>query len=51
MGRWMDARVYMNVRNFVCIMNICVCGCMCVNMREYVHYLCTYEFMYVFIYV
>jgi hypothetical protein len=30
MDRWMDARIY--VRNFVCIINACVCVAVCVYM-------------------
>ena len=33
MYRWMDARIY--VRNVVCIMNVRVCGGMCVYMRGF----------------
>jgi hypothetical protein len=30
MDRWMDARLH--VRNVLCIMNVCLCGSMCVYM-------------------
>jgi len=33
MDRWMDARIY--VRNVLSIMNVCVCGGMCVYMQGF----------------
>ena len=33
MDRWMDTRIY--VRNVLCIMNVCVCGGMCVYVGIY----------------